>query len=304
MAEILVVLGDDRAAAFLDRARRLRAAWHEAFWLEDERFYALALDPAKRPVATIASNPGHALAAGIVPAERAREVADRLLAPDLFSGWGVRTLSTRHPSYNPYAYHLGTVWPVEQATFALGFKRYGLDDHVDRLVDGMLAAAAASPTGRLPELIAGIDRSESPVPVVYPDANAPQAWSASATVQLLQVSLGMYPFAPLGVVALVRPRLPPSIPDLTVRNVRLGRATVAIRFVRRDDGSAAHEVIERRGPAVVVELPPPNSPEGGGWRGELGRELLRRMPGRRATAARIALGLIEGGGSIVGDHSP
>jgi len=116
----------------LARAGDLRLRWHEAFWLPDEGFYAMALDPGKRQVASIGSNAGHALAAGIVPVELATRVADRLLAPDLFSGWGVRTLSTDHPSYNPFAYHLGTVWPVEQATFALGFRRYGLDDHLER----------------------------------------------------------------------------------------------------------------------------------------------------------------------------
>jgi glycogen debranching enzyme len=295
MAEILVALDDPRADRFLARAGDLRARWHEAFWLEDEQFYALALDPAKQPVASIASNPGHALAAGLVPPEHARAVADRLLADDLFSGWGVRTLSSRHPSYNPYAYHLGTVWPVEQATFALGFKRYGLDDHADRLVEGMLAAAAASPAGRLPELLAGIDRRESPQPVAYPDANAPQAWSASATVQLLQVSLGIYPFAPLGVLALVRPRLPESIPALTIANLRVGRARMSIRFERRSDGTAAHEVLERQGRLIVVEAGPPGAADDASWRERLERLALGGLPGRRARAARIALGLETSG---------
>jgi glycogen debranching enzyme len=290
MAEILVALGDEeRAGEFLARARRLREAWNAAFWLPDEAFYALALDPEKRPVGSITSNPGHALAAGLVPVERARAVADRLMADDLFSGWGVRTLSTRHPSYNPYAYHLGTVWPVEQATFALGFKRYGFDDLVDRIVEGMLSAASASPGGRLPELMAGIDRAESRVPVQYPDTNAPQAWSASATVQLLQVSLGLYPFAPLGLLALVRPRLPPSLPEVTLTNVRVGRARVSLRFVRGDDGFARHDVLGRSGRLAVVEVGPPNE-EGGPWRDRLGRLALSRLPGRRARAARIALG--------------
>lgn len=294
MAEILVALDDPRADRFLSRASGLRTRWHEAFWLEDEQFYALALDPAKRPVASITSNPGHALAAGVVPPEHARAVADRLLADDLFSGWGVRTLSSRHPSYNPYAYHLGTVWPVEQATFALGFKRYGFDDHVDRLVEGMLAAAAASPGGRLPELLAGVDRRQSPRPIAYPDANAPQAWSASATVQLLQVSLGIYPFAPLGVLALVRPRLPVSIPALTIADLRVGRARVTIRFERRPDGTAAHEVLERQGRLVVIEAGPPGAADDVSWRERLERLALGGLPGRRARAARIALGLEAG----------
>ncbi|HEY3523064.1 MAG TPA: amylo-alpha-1,6-glucosidase, partial [Candidatus Limnocylindrales bacterium] len=289
MAEILVAVGDQaRATAFLDRARALRSSWNDAFWLPEAGFYALALDPAKRAVATTTSNPGHALAAGLVPVERARAVAERLMADDLFSGWGVRTLSSAHPSYNPYAYHLGTVWPVEQATFALGLKRYGFDDLVDRLVEGMLAAADRFPADRLPELIAGISRAASDVPVAYADANSPQAWSASATVQLLQVSLGIYPFAPLGLLALVRPRLPASIPAVTLRNVRVGRGVVSLRFTRRSDGSARHEVVERTGPIVVVVVGPPNG-EDASWRERVARAALRYLPGRRGRAARIAM---------------
>jgi glycogen debranching enzyme len=291
MAEILVAVGQpDRAEPFLAEARALRRAWDDAFWDPEDGTYAMALDPAKQRVRTVASNPGHALGVGIVPEARARLVADRLMAADLYSGWGIRTLSSMHPSYNPYAYHLGTVWPVEQATFALGFKRYGFDDLADKLVASMLEAATASPEGRLPELTAGVDRAEFPVPVSYPAANSPQAWSASSTLLLLQVTLGLYPFAPLGVLTLVRPRLPPGIPELTVSNLRVGRARVSIRFVRQEDGTAIHEVIDRRGPLLVVEAGPPNAIEMTP-RERLTLGALERLPGRRARAARIALGL-------------
>src|SRR5207248_659755 len=127
-------------------------------------FYAMALGPDRQQVRTIGSNPGHALTAGLVPVEHARGCADRLMADDLFSGWGVRTLSTRHPSYNPLAYHLGTVWPVENAAFALGFKRYGLDEHLERLATASCDAAGHFRDFRLPEAIGGLSRGESPVP--------------------------------------------------------------------------------------------------------------------------------------------
>ncbi len=114
MAEILVALGEEQQAEhFLSKARTLQYRWQEAFWMEDEGFYAMALDPDKKQVRSIGSNPGHALGVGMIPREHARRVADRLLEPDLFSGWGIRTLSNSHPSYNPWGYHLGTVWPVE-----------------------------------------------------------------------------------------------------------------------------------------------------------------------------------------------
>lgn len=295
MAEILVALNDDaRADGFIERARRLRDHWHDAYWMPDERFYALALDPDKQQVRSIASNPGHALGAGIVPPEHARMVADRLLAPDLFSGWGVRSLSSRHASYNPFAYHLGTVWPVEQATFALGFKRYGLDGHVDRLANALFDAATACPDGRLPEVLSGHGRSEFERPIIYPDANSPQAWSASALIQTVQIMLGIYPFAPLRALALVRPRLPEWLPAITIRNLRVGRATLDLRFERRPDGSAAHRVVRRHGSVVVVPSGPPEDvgPESPPFE-RLARVLLRGAPGRLARAARLGVGLID-----------
>jgi glycogen debranching enzyme len=293
-AEICVVLEDDAAAErYLDRARTLRDRFHEAFWMADERFYAMALDPEKRQVTSIGSNAGHALAAGIVPAELADSVVGRLLADDLFSGWGIRTLSTQHPSFNPWAYHLGTVWPVENATFALGFKRYGFDAEADRLVGAMLDAVAQLPGNRLPELIGGQSRAEVGRPIVYPDANAPQAWSAGATLQLVQITLGLYPFAALGTLALVRPRLPEGVNTLTVRDLRIGRARVSLRFTRQADGSAAHEVVERHGRLIVVEAPPPNVAGPLTWREQVTAAVLTNAPGRLARAGRIALGMID-----------
>jgi glycogen debranching enzyme len=296
MAEILVALGEDeRADDYLRRANRFRERWHDAYWMPEEQFYALALDGSKQQVGSITSNPGHALGAGLVPRNVARTVADRLLAPDLFSGWGVRTLSNAHPSYNPFAYHLGAVWPVEQATFALGFKRYGLDEHLDRLVEGVLSAAFEADDARLPEALSGQPRSEVPMPVAYPDARSPQAWSASALVQLVQIMLGLYPFAALNVLAVVRPRLPVWLPQVTLRRIRVGAAAVDLRFDRRPDGSASWRVLDSHGRLVVVPAGAPDDVAGGNLFERIEIELLRRMPGRRAEAGRIALGLWKSG---------
>jgi glycogen debranching enzyme len=293
MAEVCVALEDDQAAdRYLAHARKLREDWHTAFWMPDEGFYAMALDPEKRPVRSIGSNPGHALAAGIVPPQHAALVADRLFAGDMFGGWGIRTLSSLHPAYNPWAYHLGTVWPVENATFALGFKRYGLDEHADRLVRALLEAIARLPGMRLPELIGGQSRDEVAFPIAYPQANCPQAWSASATVQLVQVMLGLYPFAPLRLLALVRPRLPAGIEEVTLHRLRVGDAVVSLRFRRRDDGSASHEVLARRGTLIVAEAPPPDAP-GANLGESLATLLMTHAPGRVARAARLAIGILD-----------
>jgi glycogen debranching enzyme len=293
MAEILLVLGDEeRSREFLERSRRLRTAWHQAFWMDDERFYAMALDPAKRAVRSIGSNAGHALAAGLVPVECARQVADRLMAPDLFSGWGVRTLSSDHPSYNPLAYHLGTVWPVENATFALGFKRYGLETHVERLVTAMFDASSRFRYSRLPEALGGHSRADAPIPTVYPMSNSPQAWSASATIQMAQAILGIYPFAPAHVLALVRPRLPRWLKTVVVRNIRVGDGCVSIRYARARDGSTTSDVLHKTGRLHVVELAPPQGTDASDRtvRDVVAAWALDHAPGRTAAALRIALG--------------
>jgi glycogen debranching enzyme len=297
MAEMLVALGDEGAAdALLERAAAFRREFHDAYWMPREGFYAMALEADGKQVASVGSNPGHALASGIVPPERARLVADRLLSGAMFSGWGVRTLSTEHPSYNPLAYHLGAVWPVENATLALGLKRYGLDDHLDRLAEALLESAAASSEGRLPEALTGHRRLPSVPPVPYPDACAPQAWSASAVIQTVQLILGLYPFAPLRMLAVIRPRLPRAIPEVTVRNIRIGGASADLRFTRSTDGSARLKVLRKDGTLFVTHAGPPANAAGTPrpWFEELERAALRRAPGTLVRAARIAIGLEDG----------
>jgi glycogen debranching enzyme len=293
-AEILVALDEpDRVDELLDRAAELRRRWHEAFWMPREGFYALAIDAAGDQVQSITSNPGHALGTGIVPPEFARLVADRLLSSSLFSGWGVRTLADDHPSYNPLAYHLGTVWPVENATFALGFKRYGLDEHVERLIEAQIEAASLMPDSRLPEAITGHRREPKVGPAPYPHACSPQAWSSSAIVQMVQLMLGLYPFAPLRTLSVIRPRLPAWLPEVTLRRLRVGRAEVDLRFTRRKDGSASVKVLRKDGTLLVVPAGPPVDVSGHArpWTEAIGRAAIERAPGRVVRAARIAVGL-------------
>jgi glycogen debranching enzyme len=213
------------------------------------------------------------------------------MAPDLYSGWGIRTLSRAHPSYNPYAYHLGTVWPVENAAMALGMKRYGFDAEAETLFSGMLDAASHFELSRLPETLGGHGRDEVPVPTVYPRSNSPQAWSASAMVQLVQTQLGLYPFAPARLLALVRPRLPSWLPELVLRRLRVGEAVVTLRFVRRRGGRTDWEVLERDGPLRVVAVPPPNAADGpASLRERLFRLLVEHTPSRLLRLLRIAIG--------------
>jgi glycogen debranching enzyme len=185
---------DDSATAALyrDRAARLRASFDEAFWLPDRGWYAVGLDRDHRPIDALTSNIGHCLWAGIVPDDRAGDVVDRLVAPDMFTGWGIRTLSGGMGAYNPMSYHNGSVWPHDTALCVAGMARYGHMDQAQRVALGLLDAAAVF-GGRLPELFAGFSRDDIPVPVPYPAACSPQAWASAAPIELLRALLRLQP---------------------------------------------------------------------------------------------------------------
>ncbi len=264
MAEIFLSLHDtERARALYDSAQHLKQRFNERFWMEEERFYAYALGPDKRQVKSIVSNVGHCLTTGIITRERVPDVVKRLMAPDMFSGWGIRTLSSKHPLYNPLRYHLGSIWPPENATMAIGLWRYGFIDECQRLVKGMLDAAALYPGFRLPETIGGFPRDDAhPFPGIYPDANSPQAWSASAVGWFVQALLGLWTFAPLKVVV-IDPALPEWLPDLTLKGLQVANARVSIRFFRNADGTSDYRVLENEGGLHIIRQPPPEAKEVG-----------------------------------------
>jgi len=179
------------------------------------------------------------------------------MSPDMYSGWGVRTLSSENPAYNPYSYHRGSVWPVENGSFALAFLRYGLHEHLDVISRGMFEASALFDYYRLPELFSGHQRDgDHPFPAHYPQANSPQAWSSSAVFCIMQAMLGLYPYAPLNIL-LVDPHLPAWLPEITLRNLHVGRAVVSIRFRRAEDGMTDFEILDKRGKLHVFMQPSP-----------------------------------------------
>lgn len=256
LSEVLWWMGEREEARRLFReAGELKERFNEAFWLEDLGFFAMGLDARGRPIRSIGSNPGHCIAAGLADKSLVERTAARLFAPDLFSGWGIRTLSADHPAFNPYSYHRGSVWPVENASFALGFLRYGLHGELERLCRAQFEAAGLFAACRLPEAMSGHDRATHPFPALYPQTNSPQAWSASAVFCLLQSLLGLYPYAPLHLL-LVDPHLPEWLPEITLRGLRVGEATVSIRF-RRQGEESTYEVLDRRGPLHVLRQPSP-----------------------------------------------
>ena len=258
LSELLWWLDEkDEAKRLYHSAQELKQRFNESFWMEDAGYLAMGVDAAQRQIASIGSNAGHCLATGIADKALVQRTADRMMARDLFSGWGVRTLSADHPAFNPYSYHLGSVWPVEQATFALGFVRYGLHAHVEKLCRAQFEAAAMFDAYRLPELFSGHARDEHhPFPSHYPGANSPQAWSASGVFCLLQAMLGLYPYAPLHML-LVDPQLPSWLPEITLRGMRVGAAVVTIRFYRKAGGASDYEVLDKRGSLHILRQPSP-----------------------------------------------
>ncbi|MBV8915679.1 MAG: amylo-alpha-1,6-glucosidase, partial [Acetobacteraceae bacterium] len=254
MAELFTALGEpSRAALLTAKADALYTRFNAAFWDEAGGFYAFCLDGAKNPVWTVASNPGHLLWSGIVPPERAGRVVERLLAEDMWSGWGIRTLTQQNPSYNPYSYQNGSVWPHDNSLIALGFKRYGFAREANRVAEDINRAASFFAQRQLPELYSGVQREETNFPVQYLGANVPQAWAAGSVFALLQAMLGIELDAPRGKL-LINPELPAWLPDVTLRGLRLGTESFDIAF-RRLDGQTRYEVL--RGNAGMIERAAP-----------------------------------------------
>ncbi len=244
MAEIFDVAGDPaRAGALRSQAETLKQKFNEAFWMEDEGFYAFALDPDKKQVRSIASNPGQLLLTGIVDKQdRARKVIHRLLQPDMYSGWGIRTLSKNNPAYDPNAYQLGSVWPHDNAWIAAGAKRYGLWEEANIIAKGIFDAAENFQMYRLPELFAGADRDRDGFPIQYLGANIPQAWAAGSIFMLLRAILGVEPREP-GTAIDFNPTLPDWLPEATLKNLSFGEKRMTVRFSGQGE-SSSFEVLE------------------------------------------------------------
>ncbi len=207
---------DPEYADQLERqAADLKRRFNSDFWIEDGQYYALALDGDGSQVDALSSNIGHLLWSGIVDKSKAEAVARHLMGPQLFSGWGVRTLADGEARFNPVGYHTGAVWPFDNAFIAWGLRRYGFKAEAARIAAGILDAADYF-SGRLPEAFAGYDRAFTVYPVEYPTACSPQAWSTGTPLLLLRTMLGL---EPLGEHLVVEPALPRAIGLLALLNV-------------------------------------------------------------------------------------
>ncbi|ADL08467.1 amylo-alpha-1,6-glucosidase [Thermosediminibacter oceani] len=251
MARIYGELGKkEKANGLLRKAAHLKERFHRAFWMEDKKYFAEALDGEKRKVDSITSNPGHCLWSGMLEYEKAVLVADRLLSDELFSGWGIRTMSCREAAYNPASYHNGSVWPHDNSLIALGLARYGFKDHLKKLISGMIAASEYFEYCRLPELFCGFSREDGG-PVRYPVACSPQAWAAATPIALLQAMLGMRIDAAQKCIEL-NPALPEDINHIEIRDMLIGGETVDFA-VHRIGGGIKLEILRSEGINIIMK---------------------------------------------------
>lgn len=284
-SEVLWWLGEvDLARQFFRDAEELKSRFNEKFWMEDEGYFGLGIGPKGELLRSVASDPGHCLLSGIVDESRVKRVAARMLREDLFSGWGVRTLSSAHPAYNPFSYHRGSVWPVENSTFVLAFSRYGLHGEMHEAAKPMFEISELFEHHRLPEVFGGHQRTpDAPFPGLYAKADWPQAWSASAPFTIIRALLGLYAYAPANVLFL-DPHLPEWLPEITVERLRVGRATITLKFHRTADGGTDYKVMDLRGMLHVVRQPSPWSVTSG-WAERVKDAVTSLIPHGRTRSA-------------------
>ena len=234
-------------------ARQLRAKFNQDFWLEDQDFCALALDGEGKPVDSISSNPGHCLNLGIFTSTKAYSVAERLRAADMFNGWGIRTLSSLSPAYNPMGYHTGSVWPHDNSMIGMGLRSLGLIDQSLELFQGLFNMTSQQPYQRPPELFCGYEMNGDNAPVQYPVACTPQAWATGSIFQLLQMMVNLVPDAQNNCLRIIDPALPESINNLSFHNLRVGGTILDLEFERIGSTTACRVAKKRGNLRVVIE---------------------------------------------------
>lgn len=246
VADIYKHLGDEKRSLELKKqAMDLKRRFNEDFWLSGKQYYALALDGNKRKVDSIASNAGHLLYCGIVPQKRAKAVVGHLMHSSMFSGWGVRTLSTEAAAYNPVSYHNGSVWPHDNAIIAAGLKKYGFLKEANTIIEALIEATQYFEGNRLPELFCGYERNNFSFPVDYPVSSSPQAWASSSISFFLLTLLGLEPKAHDGKLIL-RPSLLSNMNYLGIHGILIGSNVINIH-VKKEDGRIQTDLQIARG---------------------------------------------------------
>ncbi|MGZ3664584.1 MAG: amylo-alpha-1,6-glucosidase [Ktedonobacterales bacterium] len=239
MSYLATRLGQVDAAASWDRqAEHLRSLFVERFWWPEEDTFYLALDGDKRPCKVVSSNPGHCLWSGIVPEDHANALVDRMMRQDMYTEWGIRTLSSTAARYNPMSYHNGSVWPHDTAMVGAGFSRYGRKHEAGELLGHLFGVSLHYAGSRLPELFCGFERLADYGPTRYPVACSPQSWAAGAPFLLLSSTLGFEPEAERQRLTLRNPSLPAWMRTMELDGLRIGSQELRLRFERSQHGTS------------------------------------------------------------------
>jgi glycogen debranching enzyme len=254
MAGLYGRIGDnDTANRLRSEAAELKKEFNRDFWVESKNFYAIALQKDQKPAAVISSNPGQALWSGIVDEDKAKAVVDHLTAEDMFSGWGIRTLSHKERRYNPIGYHLGTVWPHDNSIIAAGLRRYGFDKQAAHILESIVAAGQHFERARLPEVFGGFSQHDFALPVRYPVACHPQAWAAGSVPFMISNLLGLTADAFNQRLRVVRPALPSFVNELDFRRIKIGDSTIDLHFEATSAGKVHVDVVKNSG-SIKVEV--------------------------------------------------
>jgi glycogen debranching enzyme len=253
-AALATALGLGGRAVELERqAEALRERFEREFWCDELSTYVLALDGEKRPCRVRSSNAGHCLFTGIASPDRAQRLARTLIRPESFSGWGIRTIATTEPRYNPMGYHTGSVWPHDNAMVALGLSRYGFGEKAVQILTGLFEASLYFELHRMPELFCGFTRQPGEGPVLYPVACAPQAWAAASVFLLFQACLGLRISGPESQIYFTRPHLPASVNELRIHNLEVAGASADLLLVRHDYDVSVN-VLRREGDVRIMVI--------------------------------------------------
>jgi glycogen debranching enzyme len=254
-AQLARVLGDINHCCELElQAEVLRTHFEDQFWCDALGMYALALDGRKRPCRVRASNAGHCLYSGIASPERASRVADTLIAPDFFTGWGIRTIACTESRYNPLSYHNGSIWPHDNSIIANGMAKYGHKKMAGQVLLALLDLSSEVELRRLPELFCGLKRRPTEGPTLYPVACSPQSWAAAAPFFILEGCLGISVQAERGRIIFNRPFLPEGIPQLSIRNLRCGKVATNLLLERRNDAVLVHREDQQEDGIEIVTI--------------------------------------------------
>ena len=245
---------NDLATRWQQEAQSLKKRFNHDFWIPDREFIAMALDGAGKQVDEIGSNAGQCLSMGLLYPEKAKSVAERLQASDMFSGWGIRTLSSQSPAYNPIGYHTGSVWPHDNSLIVMGLRSIGAVEQALEVAQGILDMTVHQPYHRPPELFCGYERIDGSSPIQYPIACSPQAWATGTVFQLLQTIVNLVPDAPGNTVRILDPALPANIRQLSFKNLRIGTTSLDLEFTREQDAegegmrvTTSCRVVKKRG---------------------------------------------------------